>query len=156
GGVLFLDEVTEMPLELQAKLLRFLEERSVRPVGGDAMVPVDLRVVAATNRDPRRAVHGGPPRGDLHSRPAVLPLELPPLRERRGDLPALVERFLAEAAAARGGAPRRPSAELLDELARRSWAGNVRELRNVVLRLDAMADGEVLDARMLGPESAAR
>src|SRR5690606_32811198 len=108
-------------------------------------------VVAATNRDPRRAVQDGLLREDLYYRLAVVTLELPPLRERRGDLPALVERFLAEAAAARGGAPRRPSAELLDELARRTWAGNVRELRNVVLRLDAMADGEVLDARMLGP-----
>ncbi|MDA0934808.1 MAG: sigma-54-dependent Fis family transcriptional regulator [Planctomycetota bacterium] len=154
GGTLFLDEVTEMPLELQAKLLRFLEERTVRPVGGDATIPVDLRVVAATNRDPRRAVAEGSFREDLYYRLAVVSVPIPPLRERRGDLPELVDAFLAGAAAARGGDVRRATPELLDALARRSWPGNLRELRNVVLRLDALTEGPEVDATFLEPEGA--
>ncbi len=157
GGVLFLDEVTEMPLDLQAKLLRFLEERAVRPVGGDVVLPVDLRIVAATNRDPRRAVQDGRFREDLFWRLSVVTVTLPPLRERREDLPLLVARFLCEAAAARGtgsgdAAPREASPALLDALARRSWPGNVRELRNAVYRLDALAQGQLIGPESLEPE----
>ncbi len=156
GGTLFLDEVTEMPLELQAKLLRFLEDRSVRPVGGDATIPVDLRVVAATNRDPRRAVADGRFREDLYYRLAVVSVAIPPLRERRADLPELVDAFLAAAANARGGGGvRRATPELLDALARRSWPGNLRELRNVVLRLDALTEGDEIGPAFLEPEGAA-
>ncbi|MCC6781218.1 MAG: sigma 54-interacting transcriptional regulator [Planctomycetes bacterium] len=153
GGGLFLDEVTEMPLELQAKLLRFLEERAVRPVGGDLVVPVDLRVVAATNRDPRRAVQDGKLREDLYWRLAVVTVPLPPLRDRREDLPLLTERFLAEAAAARGAPARRATPALFDALARRSWPGNVRELRNAVYRLDALAQDAELGPELLEPEA---
>lgn len=154
GGVLFLDEITETPLELQAKLLRFLEDRTVRPLGGDASAPVDLRVLAATNRDPRRAVAEGQLREDLYFRLAVVTVPVPPLRERREDLPTLVEHFLAAAAAARGGSVRRPSADLLAALERRSWPGNLRELRNVVLRLDALAESDVVGPDLLEPELA--
>ncbi|MFO1051166.1 MAG: sigma-54-dependent Fis family transcriptional regulator [Planctomycetota bacterium] len=154
GGVLFLDEITEMPLELQAKLLRFLEQRMVRPLGGDADLPVDLRVVAATNRDPRVAVQEGRLREDLYWRLSVVTVAVPPLRERRADLPVLVDAFLAEAARGRGAAPRSASTALLDALTRRSWPGNVRELRNVVLRLDALASGDSIGPEMLEPEVA--
>jgi transcriptional regulator with GAF, ATPase, and Fis domain len=152
GGVLFLDEVTEMPLELQAKLLRFLEDRCVRPVGGDLTLPVDLRIVAATNRDPRRAVQAGSFREDLYYRLAVVTVALPPLRERRADVPELCGAFLAEAAAARRGPPKRARPELLEALARRSWPGNVRELRNVLFRLDALTAGEEIGPDLLEPE----
>ena len=152
GGVLFLDEFTEMPLELQARLLRFLEQRTVRPVGGDVDVPVDLRIVAATNRDPRRAVAEGRLREDLFWRLAVVTIQLPPLRERRDDIPALVDAFLADAARLRGGNTKRPAPTLLDALARRSWPGNVRELRSAVLRLDALSSGAEIGPELLEPE----
>ncbi|MBK8978416.1 MAG: sigma-54-dependent Fis family transcriptional regulator [Planctomycetes bacterium] len=154
GGVLFLDEVTEMPLDAQAKLLRFLEDRRVRPVGGDVAVEVELRIVAATNRDPLRAVRDGRFREDLYYRLAVVTVPLPALRDRLADLPPLVEHFLAEAAQGRGGTPRRASPALLAALARRRWPGNLRELRNVLLRLDALADGDVIGDELLEPEPA--
>ncbi|MGE0142138.1 MAG: sigma 54-interacting transcriptional regulator [Planctomycetota bacterium] len=151
GGVLFLDEVTEMPLELQAKLLRFLEQRCVRPLGGDQDVPVDVRVVSATNRDPKRAVAEGRLREDLYYRLAVVTIEIPALRDRREDIPALVAAFLADDARARDQVPRRASDALLEALSTRSWPGNVRELRNVVQRLCALADPD--PTRELGIES---
>lgn len=152
GGVLFLDEVTEMPLDMQAKLLRFLEEHMVRPVGSDVMYPVDLRVVAATNRDPLQAVRDGRFREDLYYRLSVLRVNLPPLRDRLSDLPLLVGHFLEEAARARSGIARRASVALIEELGRRRWAGNVRELRNVILRLDALAESDEIGTRDLEPE----
>ncbi len=139
GGTLFLDEITEMDLELQARLLRVLEERRVRPVGGDDSHAVDLRVVAATNRDPQRAIADGLLREDLWFRLAVVTVRLPPLRERLEDLPLLVEGMLAEAAAARGGTSRQPSKALLASLLARPWPGNLRELRNVMQELDTLA-----------------
>ncbi|MEO0480201.1 MAG: sigma 54-interacting transcriptional regulator [Planctomycetota bacterium] len=152
GGVLFLDEITELPLELQAKLLRFLEERQVRPVGSDQSFDVDLRLVAATNRDPLAAVAEGRFREDLYYRLAVLRLALPPLRERIEDLPVLVEAFLREAAEANGGEARTARPELLMALSARSWPGNVRELRNVILRLDALTSGSEIGVEDLESE----
>ena len=155
GGVLFLDEVTEMPLDVQVKLLRFLEDKQVRPLGAARSERVDVRIVAATNRPPLDAVAAGLFRQDLYYRLAVVTVELPPLRERRSDLPLLVAHFLGEAAAARGASvPRRASAELLHQIARRSWPGNVRQLRNEMLRLDALAAGDEIGAELLSPEAA--
>ncbi|MGE3173572.1 MAG: sigma 54-interacting transcriptional regulator [Planctomycetota bacterium] len=137
GGTLFLDELTEMDLELQARLLRALEERSVRPVGSDRSEPFDVRVVAATNRDPRVAVQQNRLREDLYFRLAVVTVRLPPLRERIGDTPLLARRFLADIAGA--AAARALPDELAAGLARRSFAGNLRELRNLMQRLVALA-----------------
>jgi DNA-binding NtrC family response regulator len=154
GGVLFLDEITELDPDLQVKLLRFLEDPSVRPVGGERAQRIDLRVLAATNRDPRRALAEGALREDLYYRLAVVTIELPPLRERRGDIRWLVEHFLAQAAAERGAlAPRRLTAECAAAMAARAWPGNLRQLRNEVLRLDALATEEEIGAALLSPET---
>lgn len=152
GGVLFLDEVTELDQELQAKLLRFLEEGSVRPLGGERAERTDVRVVAATNRTPAAEIAAGRLRADLYYRLAVVTLELPPLRERSGDIPLLAQAFLAEAARGRGAQPRQLSAECLTELGRRRWPGNLRELRNEMQRLDALAEQDVIGPELLSPE----
>ncbi|MCZ7683815.1 MAG: sigma 54-interacting transcriptional regulator [Sandaracinaceae bacterium] len=130
-GTLFLDEIGELPSELQPALLGALERRTFRRVGGQAEVPVDVRVIAATNRDLRSEVNSGGFRLDLYYRLAVLRLELPPLRARTGDVVLLIEHFLRER-----GSPG-PVSELfseaeLAELSRHHWPGNVRELRNLV------------------------
>jgi DNA-binding NtrC family response regulator len=152
GGVLFLDEVSELSLDMQAKLLRFLEDGLVRPVGGDASHRVDVRVVSACNKALPAAVAAGRFREDLMYRLAVVTLELPPLRERAGDVPRLVERFLTDAAAAAGRAPRQVTPACMEALRRRAWPGNVRQLRNEVLRLDALARGERIDVDALAKE----
>ncbi|MEM7204069.1 MAG: sigma-54-dependent Fis family transcriptional regulator [Planctomycetota bacterium] len=152
GGVLFLDEVTEMAPDVQVKLLRFLEDPVVRPVGGEAETRVDLRVVAATNRDPTAAVAEGVLREDLYYRLSVVPIRVPPLRERHGDVIELAGHFLAQAAAARDESPKTLTAACRDALARRAWPGNVRQLRNEVVRLDALADGARIGAELLPEE----
>ncbi|MCR9248456.1 MAG: sigma-54-dependent Fis family transcriptional regulator [bacterium] len=153
GGTLFLDEVTEMPLDLQVKLLRVLEQRRVRPVGGDREFELDVRVVAATNRDPATVVAAGEFREDLYFRLAVVTVQLPPLRERIDDIPDLAERMLADYAAERGEAPRQLTPVLVAALRARAWPGNVRQLRNELQRLVALAEGEVLAVEALTPES---
>jgi len=152
GGLLFLDEVSELGLEVQAKLLRFLEDGLVRPLGSDAVQRVELRVVSACNRPLPQAVAEGRFRADLMYRLAVVTIEVPPLRQRSTDVPLLAERFLAEAAAAAGREPRRLTPACLEALRRRTWPGNVRQLRNEVLRLDALAGGSEIDAGLLPPE----
>ncbi len=149
GGVLFLDEVTEMPEELQVKLLRFLEDKVVRPVGGDRSFEIDVRIVAATNRDPLAEVAAGRFREDLYYRLAVVTAQLPPLRERLDDIPLLVEHFIALTSP---DCASTASAELLAEMQRRTWPGNLRQLRNEVQRMLALADGEALDVKLLSPE----
>ena len=144
GGTLFLDEVGDMPPALQAKLLRVLQEREVEPLGADKVVPVDVRVIAATSQDLKALVETGRFRADLFYRLAVLPLELPPLRDRREDLPALCETLLEEMAEGRGGAPRVMSPDALTLLARHRWPGNVRELRNALEQAAARDDAPVL------------
>ena len=142
GGTLFLDEVGELPLEVQPKLLRALERREIRRVGGAQAMTVDVRVVAATHRDLEREVARGAFREDLYYRLAVIRLAVPPLRERPGDIPLLVEHFLAELTGAGGAAPAaaRPTAQALEQLAGAEWRGNVRELRNAVERLVLLGD----------------
>jgi len=135
GGVLFLDEIGEMPVGLQAKLLRALEERQVYPVGGRRPVPVDVRLVSATNADLDSCLESGRLRRDLYYRLAGCVLRIPPLRERPGDIPLLVQRFVEEAAAETGRRVRGVSVRALEALVARSWPGNVRQLRHEVYRL---------------------
>jgi DNA-binding NtrC family response regulator len=144
GGTLLLDEITEMPLEMQARLLRVLETRRVRRVGAEAEIPVDVRVLAATNRCPVAAVEAGHLREDIYYRLAVVMLRLPPLRERSEDVSALADHFLAELNR-RHGVRKRLSGEMRVRLAHYAWPGNVRQLRNAVERAFVLCD-EVLDA----------
>jgi DNA-binding NtrC family response regulator len=142
-GTLFLDEIGDMPLVMQAKLLRVLEECQVERVGGDRSIPVDVRVIVATHRNLDELVKKGSFRQDLYHRVFVYPLFLPPLRERADDIPALVEHFAAQVAAQNGWKPKEFTPEAIRVLARHTWPGNVRELRNVVERLLLLADGPV-------------
>jgi len=132
GGTLLLDEIGEMPQATQAKLLRVLEDRKVRRLGGKSETPVDVRVLAATNKDPEQAVAQGLLRQDLYFRLNVFHIHLPPLRARKEDLPALVETILADAAAKHGKRVRGVSTEVMEAFRAHTWPGNVRELRNVL------------------------
>jgi transcriptional regulator with GAF, ATPase, and Fis domain len=140
GGTLFLDELGEMPLSLQAKMLRVIQEGEVRPVGATSSRKVDVRIVAATNRDLEREVAEGRFREDLYYRVSVFPIELPPLRERRGDVQILARHFLERYAAEFGRAVRGFTAEALERLAAYPFPGNVRELENEVQRLVIQVD----------------
>jgi two-component system response regulator AtoC len=142
GGTLFLDEISEMPIELQVKLLRVLETGTVARIGGDQQVEVDVRVIAATNRDPQKAVNEGKLREDLLYRLQVFPVQMPPLQEREGDVELLAGYFLGQLNE-RQGTAKRFSAETLERLRGHSWPGNVRELKNVVHRSFIMADEEI-------------
>jgi len=142
GGTLFLDEITEMPIDLQVKLLRVLETGSVVRVGGTEPIRVDVRVIAASNRNLAEAVKAGALREDLYYRLNVFPIELPPLRDRPGDVELLAEHFLAELNR-EGGTSKRWSRAALERLRASAWPGNVRELRNVVHRAYIMADEEI-------------
>ena len=135
GGTVFLDEIGELPLDMQPKLLRALEQRAFRRVGGSREIRVDIRVIAASKRNLRMEVERGKFREDLFFRLAVVPIDLPPLRERRDDIPLLVTRLLKTISAASGGGPELTlSREALDALRAHDWPGNVRELRNVLER----------------------
>jgi transcriptional regulator with PAS, ATPase and Fis domain len=146
GGTLFLDEIGDMPLALQSKLLRVLQEQEIEPLGSNRVERVDVRIVAATSRDLATMVGAGQFRADLYYRLNVLPIHVPPLRERLGDLEALVE-ALAEDISRRSGLPHKSlSPEALDLLAGQPWPGNIRELRNALEQATLMTD----DAQ-LGP-----
>jgi DNA-binding NtrC family response regulator len=149
GGTLFLDELAEMPLELQPHFLRVLETGSVLPVGSEREMPVDARTVAATNRDPKKAIADKALREDLYYRLSVFPITLPPLRARIQDVPLLVEHFLSQAQTA-GAQGRKFSAEDAARLRAYHWPGNVRELRHVVLRAAIMSDPS--DSQLRLPE----
>jgi len=143
-GTLFLDEIGDMPLHMQAKLLRVLEEGEIERVGGEKAIRVDVRVLVATHRDLETQVKEGKFRQDLFHRIYVFPLLLPPLRERREDIPALVEHFAAQVCSQNGWKPIVFSEEAIAALQAHAWPGNVRELRNVVERLMLLAPaGEV-------------
>jgi two-component system, NtrC family, response regulator AtoC len=150
GGTLFLDEITEMPIELQVKLLRVLETGAIIRVGGDQQVPVDVRVIAATNRNPEEAVTQGKLREDLLYRLKVFPIHLPPLRERGEDVILLADHFLWQLNKTEGTAKKFARATL-DRLKAHAWPGNVRELKNVVHRAFILADEEI-GADCLPPE----
>ena len=143
GGTIFLDEVGDMPASLQVKLLRALQEREVLPVGGRAAVPFDARVVAATNRDLEAEVVAGRFREDLFYRLNVIPILVPPLRERVGDVPLLARHFAARFAREMGAGDGRVDPEAMAALCGYRWPGNVRELTNAVERAVALCDGTV-------------
>jgi DNA-binding NtrC family response regulator len=143
GGTLFLDEITEMPPELQVKLLRVLETGTFMRVGSTHQLDADVRVVAATNRDPQAAVANGQLREDLFYRLNVFPIALPPLRDRLDDVPLLAGHFLGEISQ-REGRQRHLSAAAATKLAHYRWPGNVRELRNAMQRAYVMADGDTV------------
>lgn len=134
GGTLFLDEISELPLSMQSRLLRVLEERRLRPVGSEREIPVDVRIVAASNRDLVQAVREGVFREDLYFRLAVVDVQVPPLRERQDDVPALVDHFMSLLSQRLGVPPLPHDDAVLAALSRYHWPGNVRELRNFVER----------------------
>jgi sigma-54 specific flagellar transcriptional regulator A len=148
GGTLFLDEVGELPLDMQVKLLRCLQERSVVPLGSNRAIPFDVRIVAATNRDLDDEVAAGRFREDLYYRLNVLPLKLAPLRERRDDIPALLEHF-SRKFAQEGMDPVHFGADLLDALQCYDWPGNIRELSNLVDRFSTLFAGQRLSLRAI-------
>ena len=148
GGTIFLDEIGELPLEMQAKLLRVLQEKEVRPVGSNERINVDVRVIAATNRDLEAAYRDGTFRKELYFRLNVVTVHLPPLRERRSDIPTLVHHFLNRYA---------PTASLqvtpaaMKSLLKYDWPGNVRELENCIARAITLGDQQVMDVKDLPP-----
>ncbi|MUV13117.1 nitrogen regulation protein NR(I) [Noviluteimonas gilva] len=144
GGTLFLDEIGDMPLPLQTRLLRVLAEGEFFRVGGRELIRVDVRVIAATHQQLERLVAEGKFRADLLHRLDVVRLHLPPLRDRREDVPALAERFLAAAARKLGAPAKRFAKPALDRLRKYDWPGNVRELENVCWRLAALAPGDTI------------
>ena len=144
GGTLFLDEIGDLTPAVQVKLLRFLEEREFERVGGNKTLRVDVRIVAATNRDLRAKVAEGTFREDLYYRLDVIEIRVPALRERRGDVPLLVEYFVGKFAAANDKTVRGLTGEAAERLLNYSWPGNVRELENAIERAVVLADGPVL------------
>jgi transcriptional regulator with PAS, ATPase and Fis domain len=146
GGTLFLDEIGDMSAKLQVKILRVLQERQFEPVGSDHAVQVDVRVVTATNRDLRAAVSEGKFREDLFYRLNVLPLELPPLREREGDIGLLIRHFLALHGRRKHKPALQVGAAAMEALEKYSWPGNVREVENLIERLVVMAENGAIGA----------
>jgi len=145
GGTIFLDEIGDVPLETQVKLLRVLQEKQFDRVGGEQTLDADVRVVAATNRPLKQMVAEGTFREDLYYRLEVIPLRLPPLRERREDIRLLVDHFMVKKCGEMNIPLRRLSDEALKGLVRYPWPGNVRELENVIERTIVLADGEKID-----------
>ncbi len=145
-GTIFLDEVADMSLKAQAKILRILQEKKFERVGGTKMIHVDVRVIAATNKDLEKEMEEGRFRQDLYYRLNVIPLQIAPLRERREDIPPLVERFLSDFAAKEGEEPKTITEEALALLMDHDWPGNVRELKNIVERLVIMTPSRVITA----------
>ena len=148
GGSIFLDEIGELPLEMQAKLLRVLQEKEVRPVGSNGRISVDVRVMAATNRDLEAAYRNGTFRKDLYFRLNVVTVHIPPLRERRSDIPMLVHHFLNRYAPT---AHLQVTAAAMKSLLQYDWPGNVRELENCIARAVTLGDQKVMDVQDLPP-----
>ena len=146
GGTLLLDEIGEMPLALQSKLLRAIEEKRVTPIGSDRTVEIDVRFIATTNKDLQAAAERGAFRRDLFYRLAVVPIRVPPLRERPGDVPLLVQHFLEASARRTKKAVPAMTAEAMQALCRYAWPGNVRELENVIERAVIVAKGDTIAA----------
>jgi DNA-binding NtrC family response regulator len=149
-GTIFLDEIGEMPLGMQAKVLRVLEQREIRPVGSDREVAIDVRVLAATNQDLNAAVQQGKFREDLYYRLNVMQVQVPPLRDHPADIPFLAETFVQRHAAANKLGPRRFTREALRRLEQHAWPGNVRELSHVIERAVTLSEGEWVDVADLG------
>ena len=149
GGTIFLDEIGDMSLKTQAKVLRVLQEQVMEAVGGSTRIRVDARVLAATNKDLRAEIRAGRFREDLYFRLNVVPISVPPLRERRDDIPVLADHFMAMLAREYGRRAKRFEADAVDALQRYAWPGNVRELRNVIERLMIMVPGDRVTSRDL-------
>ncbi len=154
GGVLFLDEVSEMSLPAQAKFLRVLQEREFQRLGGTRLVKANIRVIAATNRDLRKAVERGTFREDLFYRLSVFDILIPPVRDRRTDIVPLSERFLQEISTSLGQPPARLTKEAQSALLRYQWPGNVRELRNVLERAAILCEGGRIEVTDLALQAA--
>ena len=152
GGTLFLDEVAEMSPMLQVKLLRVLQEKSFEPVGGTQTIQVDVRLVAATSKNLKDEIHKSHFREDLYYRLNVIPIHLPPLRERRDDIPLLVNYFIEKYNKLNGKKISKISRKVLDQLIEYPWPGNVRELENCIERGIVMSPGNVLSANFLPEE----
>ncbi len=150
GGTVFLDEIGELPLAVQGKLLRAIEEKVVDRIGGSAPVAVDVRVVAATNKDLKAAVDNGQFRGDLFFRLAVFPIEVPPLRDRGDDIIGLAQHFAAEIGRELRGREAQLSSGAVDALKQHHWPGNVRELENAIERACILSDSLILEPADLG------
>ena len=150
-GTIFLDEIGEMSPALQVKLLRVLQEREVRPVGSGRTVKIDVRVIAATNKDLADEVRAGRFREDLYYRLNVVPVSMPPLRERRSDVPMLVEQFLAKLTARHDRESMHLAEDSMVHLWEYAWPGNVRQLENVIERLVILADGDEIGSENLPP-----
>jgi DNA-binding NtrC family response regulator len=149
GGTVFLDEITEMPIELQVKLLRVLEEGKFRRVGGNDEINIDARIIAASNRDPQKAITDGRMREDLYYRLNVFPIEVPPLRERLEDIPLFAHFFLQKLNETEDKKVENIDPEFIEALQAYEWQGNVRELRNVMNRAFIMARGDTLTVECL-------
>jgi two-component system nitrogen regulation response regulator NtrX len=149
GGTIFLDEIGDMSLKTQAKVLRVLQEQVMEAVGGSTRIKVDARVLAATNKDLRAEIKAGRFREDLYFRLNVVPISVPPLRERREDIALLADHFMAMLAKEYGRRAKRFDGDALETLQRYPWPGNVRELRNAIERLMIMVPGERVTARDL-------
>ncbi|MGE5195330.1 MAG: sigma 54-interacting transcriptional regulator [Deltaproteobacteria bacterium] len=145
GGTIFLDEIGEVPIEVQVKLLRVLQEREFERVGGSEPIPVDVRVIAASNRDLPKAIREGKFREDLYYRLNVFPIALPPLRERAGDIPSLVQFLVAKFSARAGVGIESIGRETMDRLRNYSWPGNIRELENILERAIILSNGPTLE-----------
>ncbi|MCM0607163.1 MAG: sigma-54-dependent Fis family transcriptional regulator [Xanthomonadaceae bacterium] len=145
GGTLFLDEIGDMSPSLQAKLLRVIQERKVRPVGDNQMIDVDVRIVAATHKDIKAAIKEGLFREDLFYRLSVIPISIPPLRDRQEDIPLLAQHFLEKYSAQNGSQVRGFSPKVIDKLLKLKWEGNVRELENVIERAVVLATGSLIE-----------
>src|SRR6202040_3752081 len=156
GGTIFLDEIGEMTLTMQVKLLRVLQERSVRPVGGTDEIAIDVRVIAATNRDLETQVAENTFREDLYYRLSVIPVTVPSLRERREDIPLLVNHFLKKYAPAAGKSILRVDTGSLDALCGYDWPGNVRQLENTIERAVALETKEELHVELPAERAKAR
>lgn len=142
-GTLFLDEIGDMSLSAQAKVLRALQESKITRVGGDKEIPVNVRVIAATNKDLRKEISENRFREDLYHRLSVILIKVPPLNERQDDVPLLTERFLEDIAEEHGARKKDISAQALEGLKKHNWTGNIRELRNVIERLVIMSGDEI-------------
>jgi two-component system response regulator PilR (NtrC family) len=156
GGTIFLDEIGEMTLTMQVKLLRVLQERCVRPVGGSDEIPIDVRVIAATNRDLEHQVAANEFREDLYYRLSVIPITVPPLRDRREDVPLLVNHFVKKYAGGAGRNIARVEPDSLSALAQYHWPGNVRQLENTIERAIALETGDQLTVEMPAERPRAR
>lgn len=143
GGTLFLDEIGDMSLSAQAKVLRALQENQISRVGGDKSIKVDVRVLAATNKDLKKEIEEGRFREDLYHRLSVMIIQVPPLRERADDIPLLVDHFLQQISQEYGTAPKAIAPDAIKQLQQYKWTGNIRELRNIVERLIIMSNDEI-------------